>query len=65
VKVKKLYQKIRDARTDFNHKISTAIAKHYCTAVVEDLNIQGMIRNNNLAKSITDQGWYQFKKMLE
>ncbi|MGC8618419.1 MAG: RNA-guided endonuclease InsQ/TnpB family protein, partial [Thermoplasmata archaeon] len=28
------------------------------------LNIQGMQRNHHLAKSVTDQGWYQFKTML-
>jgi len=56
VKASKMYQKIRDARTDFNHKISTAIAKHYGNDVVEDLNIQGMMRNHNLSKSVTDQG---------
>ena len=56
IKVKKIHQKIRDARTDFNHKVSTAIAKHYGTVVMEDLNIQGMQQNHNLSKSITDQG---------
>jgi len=65
VKVKKLYQKIRDARTDFNHKISTAIAKHYGTVVVEDLNTQGMTQNHKIAKHVLDQGWYQFRRMLE
>ncbi len=64
-KLRKVYQRIRDARTDFNHKVSGAIAKHYGTVVIEDLNIKGMQRNKHLAKSISDQGWYQFVKMLE
>ncbi|MCL5881231.1 MAG: transposase, partial [Candidatus Thermoplasmatota archaeon] len=64
VKVQKIHQKIRDARTDFNHRVSTAIAKHYGTVVVEDLSIQGMQGNHHLAKSITDQGWYRFMTML-
>ena len=64
-RVQKVHQKIRDMRTDFNHRVSGAIAKHYGTVVVEDLNVQGMQRNHRIAKSITDQGWYQFKTMLE
>jgi len=48
-------QQIRDARTDFDHKMSTATAKHYGTVVVEDLNIQSNMRNSHPAKSVTDQ----------
>jgi len=65
LKLEKIYQKIKDVRTDFNHKVSTAIAKHYGTVVIEDLNIQGMAQNHRIAKSVLDQGWHQFKKMLE
>ena len=61
VKVQKIHQQTRDARTDFNHKVSTAIAKHYGTVVMESLNIHGMQRNHHLAKSMSDQGRHQFK----
>jgi len=42
-----------------------AIAKRYGTVVIEDLNVRGMVRDGSLAKGVTDQGWYQFREMLE
>ena len=49
-KLERPYQEIRDARRDFNHKVSSAIAKHYGTVVIEDLNVGGMAQNHKLAK---------------
>jgi putative transposase len=40
--VAKLYEKIRNQRSDFLHKASTSIIKKYDTIVLENLNINGM-----------------------
>ncbi|MEL7246489.1 MAG: RNA-guided endonuclease TnpB family protein, partial [Cyanobacteria bacterium J06573_2] len=33
--------------------------------VIEDLNVSGMLSNGNLALSISDCGFYEFKRQLE
>src|SRR4029453_11015379 len=48
---------IRNQRVDALHKATTALAKAKSVIVVEDLHVAGMVRNRQLARAITDQGW--------
>jgi putative transposase len=59
--VAKLHEKIANQRQDFLHKTSTAIAKQYVGVCMEDLNIQGMLKNRKLSRAIQQCGWGMFK----
>lgn len=60
-----LHERIANQRLDFLHKTTTAIAKQYDTAIVENLNIAGMIKNRKLSQSIADLGLGRFYSLLE
>jgi IS605 OrfB family transposase len=61
--VKAIHAKIANQRKDFIHKASNAIANDYSTVVVGDVS-SGKLAKTNMAKSVLDAGWYDFKQKL-
>ena len=64
-KLAKLYQHVANQRKDANHKLSSKLVNENQVICIEDLKISNMSRNHKLAKSLTDEGWFQFTEMLK
>ena len=65
IRVAKIYEKITNIRKDNLHKISRKLINENQVIVSENLQVSNMVKNHNLAKSISDCGWYELTRQLQ
>ncbi len=64
-KLGKIHLKVQRQRKDWAIKQARNVVISNDVVVYEDLKIANMVKNHNLAKSISDAGWYQYTQWLD
>ena len=64
-KVARAHRKVRNARGDYLHRASARLVRENDVIVIEDLAVKNMVRNQRLARAISDCGWGEFRRQLE
>ena len=65
IKLAKAHEHITNQRLNYIHYVVNSLLTTYDYVFMEDLNVQGMLRNHHLAKAIQEIGFYTFKSMLK
>jgi putative transposase len=65
IQIAKLHNQIAAPRKDFLHKLSTKVVSENKAIILEDLNVSGLVKNRNLARAISLQGWREFRTLIE
>ena len=65
MKLARLHAKIANTRKDSLHKLTTELVSNYEVICIEDLNVSGMVKNHNLARAVSDMGFFEFRRQLD
>lgn len=61
----RLHARVANIRQDFLHKATTRLCRENQAIGLEDLNVGGMLKNERLARSLSDMGLSEFRRQME
>ena len=65
-KLLKLNHRLTNIRQNYLHQITSEIIKREPSFIcIEDLNVNGMMKNKHLSKAVQQQGFYEFRRQIE
>jgi len=65
VRLAKVYERLSNKKENYIHSVVNEILKSYDVVFMEDLNVQGMLRNHSIAKAIQEVGFSRFRLVLQ
>ena len=64
IRIAKLFERMTNKKDAYIHYVVNELLSSFDTIFMEDLNVQGLLRNHHLAKVIQEVGFYKFKEIL-
>jgi transposase, IS605 orfB family len=64
VRIAKAFERLTNQKEAYIHSVVNELLTYYDTVFMEDLNVQGMLKNHHLAKAIQEVSFYKFKEIL-
>ena len=65
IQLAKYHEKLNNIKTNYLHEVSNILINENQVICMEDLNVSGMMKNKNLAKSLQELSLHQFTSMLK
>lgn len=65
MKIAKAYERLTNKKENYIHSVVNEILKSYDVVFMEDLNVQGLLKNHRIAKAIQEVGFSRFKEVLQ
>jgi putative transposase len=65
IKLSRLHCRIADIRGNALHVLTTRLCRENQAVGIENLNVQGMLRNHHLALPLSDAGFGEFHRLME